>query len=129
MASVKWQNHEGVIVVTFGDSEIVDESAIQQIGTKWLEALEAAAETKKLVIDFQGVRLVSSAMIGKMVLLNKKAKENSVELTFRNLPPDFEQFIRRLRGGDDGGAGAGARLTRPPSSDGGHAVPDRSDED
>ena len=77
MASLRTQETEGVLVVYFNETKILEEAKIQKVGAELIEAANAAATTKKMVLNFNGVGYMSSAMIGKLVLLNKKCKTDS----------------------------------------------------
>jgi anti-sigma B factor antagonist len=82
MSSLKSQEIEDVLVVYFTDAKILDEARIAQIGKELMDMATSAATNKKMVLNFQGVQFMSSAMIGKLVLLNKKAKTDGVDLKF-----------------------------------------------
>ncbi len=81
MSALKSEHKEGILVVYFTDAKILGESRIQQIGQELMEKGEEAAKTEsmKMLLNFQGVQVMSSAMIGKLVLLNMKAKAASYE--------------------------------------------------
>lgn len=80
MSSLKSQEVEDVLVVYFTDAKILDEARIAQIGKELMDMAASASTNKKMVLNFQGVQFMSSAMIGKLVLLNKKAKTDNVTL-------------------------------------------------
>lgn len=82
MSSLKSQEVEEVLVVYFTDAKILDEARIALIGKELMEMAASAATSKKMVLNFQGVQFMSSAMIGKLVLLNKKCKTDGVVLKF-----------------------------------------------
>ena len=72
--------------VFFQNAEIFLASEIQAIGRELMQTLEVAARIDMpLVVNFQGVRNISSALIGKLVLLNKKARAEGIKLEFREL--------------------------------------------
>lgn len=141
MSALNWREQDGVIVVNFTDAEILGEAEIQQIGKELMEigALAGKTESKKLLLNFQGVQFMSSAMIGKLVLLNKKVKSAGIVLRFccisRNVLEVFritrlDKVFRILDDDDDlGTAGSLARLIRPPNTDGGRAPPERPNGD
>jgi anti-sigma B factor antagonist len=80
MSSLRSQEVEDVLVVYFTDAKILDEARIAQIGQELMSAAVSAGQKKKLLVNFQGVQFMSSAMIGKLVLLNKKCKTDEVAL-------------------------------------------------
>ena len=97
MSSLKSREEEGVLVVNFTDAKILDEARIQQIGTELMEMVNAAAQSKKLLLNFQGVQFMSSAMIGKLVLLNKKAKTSEIDLKFCTISANVHEVFKITR--------------------------------
>ena len=97
MSSLKSREEEGVLIVNFTDAKILDEARIQQIGTELMEMNAAASQTKKMLLNFQGVQFMSSAMIGKLVLLNKKSKGAEVELKFCDISPNVMEVFKITR--------------------------------
>lgn len=97
MSSLKSREEEGVLVVNFTDAKILDEARIQQIGAELMEMVTAAAQNKKMLLNFQGVQFMSSAMIGKLVLLNKKAKTAEIELKFCDISANVLEVFKITR--------------------------------
>ncbi len=79
--------------------EILDEARIQQIGKELMEKGEEAGKTesKKMLLNFQGVQFMSSAMIGKLVLLNKKSKASNLTLKFCAISPNVLEVFKITR--------------------------------
>jgi anti-sigma B factor antagonist len=98
MSSLKSQEVEDVLVVYFTDAKILDEARIQQIGKELMDmAASASGGTKKMVLNFQGVQFMSSAMIGKLVLLNKKCKAAEVDLKLCQISPNVLEVFKITR--------------------------------
>ena len=97
MSSLKSREEGDVLVVNFTDAKILDEARIQQIGKEMMEMAAAAETNKKLLVNFQGVQFMSSAMIGKLVLLNKKSKAASVDLKFCSISPNVLEVFKITR--------------------------------
>ena len=97
MSSLKSQEEEDVLIVNFTDAKILDEARIQQIGSELMEMVAAAETSKKLLVDFSGVQFMSSAMIGKLVLLNKKSKAGSIDLKFCSISPNVLEVFKITR--------------------------------
>jgi len=97
MSSLKSQEIEDVLVVYFTDAKILDEARIAQIGKELMDMAASAATNKKMVLNFQGVQFMSSAMIGKLVLLNKKAKTDNVTLKFCSISPNVLEVFKITR--------------------------------
>ena len=82
----------------FTDSKILDEAKIQKIGSELIAAAESAANSeKKLLLNFSGVGFMSSAMIGKLVLLNKKCKTDGVDLKICNISPNVAEVFKIMK--------------------------------
>lgn len=94
MSSLRTQVIEDVLVVYFTDAKILDEARITQIGQELMSAVASAGQNKKMVVNFQGVQFMSSAMIGKLVLLNKKCKTEEVVLKMCNISPNVLEVFK-----------------------------------
>jgi len=140
MTAINSNVKNGIIVARFTDAEIVDEARIQQIGKELMEIASEAgqSESKKMLLNFQGVQCMSSAMIGKLVVLNKTAKVAGVVLKFCSISPNvlevfkitrLDNIFKIIDDDDPGTAGSLARLIRPPDTGGGQASPEKPDAD
>lgn len=80
----------------FQNTRILDEATVQSLGT---ELLEAAARTKnnKMLLNFRNVVLMSSAMIGKLVLLRNRCKEAGVNLAFCEITDNVKEVFSLMR--------------------------------
>jgi len=78
------------IIVCFTDltdAKFPNETRNQELRKGLLEICQhAAAAAKKLIVDFRDVRFMSSAGIGQLVLLNKTANQQSLDLRLANVP-------------------------------------------
>ena len=97
MSSLKSREEDGVLIVNFTDAKILDEARIQQIGSELMEMVAAASSGKKMLVNFQGVQFMSSAMIGKLVLLNKKSKTAEIDLKFCSISPNVLEVFKITR--------------------------------
>jgi anti-sigma B factor antagonist len=97
MSSLKFQEVEDVLVVYFTDAKILDEARIQQIGKELMEMVVKAGAGHKMVLNFQGVQFMSSAMIGKLVLLNKRSKTEKIELKLCMISPNVLEVFKITR--------------------------------
>lgn len=93
---LKTSEEEGVLVAAFTYANILDEAKIQTIGAELMECIGAASE-KKLLLDFEGVSFMSSAMIGKLVLLHKKCKDAEVKLKVCNISDNVMEVFKITR--------------------------------
>ena len=68
-------------VASFENDRILDELLIQSLGDE-LIGLSQDTDVNSVVLDFDKVEFMSSAMIGKLVLLNKKCGAANKPLRF-----------------------------------------------
>ena len=93
MAAVKSKEVDGVLIVGFSAGQLLDESVIQQTGKELLEKVAEAEASKKLLLTFHGVTFMSSAMLGRLVMLQKSCKQKGVDLKVCSISPEiFEVF-------------------------------------
>ncbi len=89
---VEQASEAGVTIIKFLDKRIAEENDIIEFGEELVDAV--AGEHEKVLVNLGEVDFLSSAAIGKLVMIHKKAKANSVDLKFCciNSPNPFEGF-------------------------------------
>ncbi|MBN2296303.1 MAG: STAS domain-containing protein [Pirellulales bacterium] len=86
-----------VVVVSFNHSKVLDEATIRQIGEEFSTlTLEAAAE-RKLLLNFSNVAFMASAMIGKILVLNKQCKKDRVDLKLCSICPNIMEVFNLMK--------------------------------
>jgi anti-sigma B factor antagonist len=85
-----------VLVVSFKDFKILDEQKIAEIGYE-LITLVGKTPAGRMLVNFEGVTFMSSAMIGKIIQLNKKCKENDVDLRLCSISPNVMEVFKLMR--------------------------------
>jgi len=96
MSSVWSQTNGDVLVVHFVDAKILDESRINQIHAD-LSEMVAKCEGRKLVLNFHHVAFMSSAMIGKLILIYKRCKTDQVDLKMCNISPNIMEVFKIMK--------------------------------
>lgn len=96
MSSLASREHEDILILAFRDAKILDDAKIQQIGKELIEKAGACL-SKKVVLNFEGVAFMSSAMIGKLVLLSKKCKQDDIKLKLCNISPNVAEVFQIMR--------------------------------
>ncbi len=98
MGSLRSQETDGVLVVYFTEPKILTELEVQKVGSELIEAADAAAvQQKRLVLNFTGVSFMSSAMIGKLVLLNKKCKLDGIDLKLSDISGNVQEVFKIMK--------------------------------
>ena len=84
---------DGISVVRFVSEKIVDELEIQELG----DELTSLIETEKraaLLLNFDGVRFLSSAALGKLIKLDQLVKQHESKLKFSNIRSDVYEVFK-----------------------------------
>ena len=77
-------NIDGVIVVEFKDRRIVDELIIRDLGDELLSLLDEDGPNK-ILLNFNNVEFLSSAALGKLISLRKRAVAYGGEVKLSNI--------------------------------------------
>ncbi len=81
-----------VTVVCFRDPRVTNPLEIEELGRQLYHLLELK-NSSKLVIDFSPVEFLSSAMIGKLISLNRKVKVCKAALRLCSLRPEVREIF------------------------------------
>lgn len=82
----------GVTIAKFVDKKILDEANIQTIGAQ-LFALIDEDGRRKIVLDFSIVEYLSSAALGKLIIMDKKAKAAKTKLRLCCIRPEIYEVF------------------------------------
>lgn len=82
-----------ITVVRFVEHRYIDGMEIEKLGEELYRLLEGG-KRRKLVLDFSGVELFSSAGFGKLISLNARLKANNGTLRLCNIPPHIHDVFR-----------------------------------
>ncbi len=86
-----------VVTVGFKKIDLIDAGDIQTVGAELWAAAEFAAEANcRLVVSFRGVRAISSAFVGRLVVFNRKARTLGVPLSFCHIPPEVTHTLNSM---------------------------------
>jgi anti-anti-sigma factor len=96
MAATKSETRDGVEVVRFVDTELSDEVRIREIGAE-LIALSSQPNVKQMLLDFEGVSFMSSAMLGQLAILTKRCISHHIGLKLCNVDPTMREVLRIVR--------------------------------
>lgn len=93
---LRLQDHGEVLIAYFQIATITDQSLIEQIGNEFNDVAMEASGNRKLIVNFQGVKFMSSAMLGKLLPLNKRCKTDKIKLKLCNLSPNLMEVFKIL---------------------------------
>ena len=92
MAQIVSQKNRGVVVIYINESKLLDERLIHEVGVALIAALNTV-ENEMLLVNFQGVRFMSSSMIGQIVTLYKQCKANKINLKLSNISDEIMEVF------------------------------------
>jgi len=87
MSELQHDERNDVVVVRFNHQTIIANTVIEKVGNELLALVDRV--DRKLLLDFKGVTHMSSAMIGKVLLLHKNCESAKVRLKLCNIHPQI----------------------------------------
>jgi anti-anti-sigma factor len=91
--SLTTYSKDGILTIIFDDERILDEAKLEEVGRDLLQKLDATSE-ERVILDFRKVKFMSSSMLGKLVLVQKKSKEFKVNLKLCSIDPEIRQVFK-----------------------------------
>ncbi len=85
-----------ITVVNFLDKKILDDQNIQMIGEQLMSLVDELGRSKVL-LNFGNVEFLSSAALGKLVLLNRKLSEVDGKLVLCNIDAQIYEVFEITR--------------------------------
>jgi anti-sigma B factor antagonist len=82
----------GVSIAKFLDKKILDETNIQIIGNQLFGLLDEDGR-KNIVLDFTNVEYLSSAALGKLLIMEKKVKAVNGKLRLCSIRPEIYEVF------------------------------------
>ena len=78
---------DGTIIVRFRDAKIVEDRAIQQMGGELLEVVQGKTGVR-LILNFTGVKYLSSAALGKLITVRRRVDQLGGKLLLCEIGPE-----------------------------------------
>ncbi|MEX0794035.1 MAG: STAS domain-containing protein [Pirellulaceae bacterium] len=91
------RDNKDVVVADFTTSSILDEAMIDRVSKEFDQLILEAASAKKLVINFRSVDYMSSAMIGKLIVLSKKCKAAKIKLKLCGVKGNIAEVFQIMK--------------------------------
>jgi len=83
-----------IVMISFKEERIYDESSIAAIGEELYSLVESRPKAKEFTIDFSKTSYLSSSMLGKLISVNKKAKANNAVLSFKSMNDNVKEIFQ-----------------------------------
>jgi anti-sigma B factor antagonist len=87
---------EEATIVTLTDEKILEENDIRALQESIMSVVEQA-ERINLILDFQNVRFLSSAVLGLLIRVSKKVYERDGQLRLCNINPKIHEIFKITR--------------------------------
>lgn len=85
---------DGVQVIRFTDRQLFDERTVREAADQVLGALPNDGSPIRLVLDFTDVNLVSSTLLSKLILLQRRVAGSGGKLRLCEMSPVIQQVFR-----------------------------------
>ena len=83
-----------VLTVYFKQDSILDQQVIDEIGHEFNRVALEAGSCRKLLLNFQHVKFMSSAMISKLLVLNKRCTADKIKLKVSSMSPSLLEVFK-----------------------------------
>ena len=90
------RNHEDILIAYFQDVRIIDESRIASLGQELMELI-TSGKYDRIILNFQNVSFMSSAMIGKLILFGKKCKATDIQLRLCTINENVQEVFDLMK--------------------------------
>ena len=84
---------DDILTVRLLDERLVDPEQLKRVFDD-LHALLGKSSEQQVVLDFSAVKFMASAMLGKLVALQKKCQEYKAKLKLCSVAPDILQVFK-----------------------------------
>ena len=96
MNELRSVTNNGVRVVYIPDVRLTDESRIEALSGD-LVTIVNRSDVTRLLLNFGNVKFMGSAMIGKVILLNKMCKKEKVDLRLCRLNEELHSVFKQMK--------------------------------
>lgn len=96
MSTIDTRLEAGILVIYLQDARIIDERRIAALGQELTELVHDT-ESKRIILSFQNVGFMSSAMIGKLVAFDKKCKSLEMKLRLCDIGENVDEVFKLMR--------------------------------
>ncbi|WP_435015945.1 STAS domain-containing protein [Tundrisphaera sp. TA3] len=81
-------------IVSFRDRLLFDDRTVREVSEQLGAALPNDGTPIRLVLDFSGVDLISSSLLGKLILLQRRVDNSGGKLRLCELTPTVQSVFR-----------------------------------
>ena len=96
MTTLQTRNQDDILIASFEDDRIIDESRIAKLGDDMMELI-TSSKHERIVLNFKNVAFMSSAMIGKLILFGKKCKSTEIQLRLCDINENVQEVFDLMK--------------------------------
>jgi anti-anti-sigma factor len=85
---------EGALLLRIKNAKILTEHSVNDMGERILQCLQNASDPPRILISFCDVQFLSSAGVGKLILIQRRIKERGGELVLCDMTPSTIDVFR-----------------------------------
>jgi len=85
---------EGVQIVSFTDRLLFDDRTVREVSEQLNAALPNDGKAIRLILNFTGVDLISSSLLGKLILLQRRVDGSGGKLRLCELSPTVQSVFK-----------------------------------
>jgi anti-sigma B factor antagonist len=84
----------GITVIRFLDRQLFDERTVREVADQVLAALPNDNSPIRIILDFSDVNLISSTLLSKLILLQRRVANSGGKLRLCEMSPVIQQVFR-----------------------------------
>lgn len=96
MATLLTRKHDDVLIAYFQDVRIIDDSRISSLHQEMMDLVTNTGH-EKIVLNFQNVSFMSSAMLGKLIKFAKQCQASDVKLRLCNINENVGEVFKLMK--------------------------------
>jgi anti-sigma B factor antagonist len=93
MSTIATNSKDGILTIYLLVPRLLEQGQIEQLSKDVVAELEKTTEGL-VILDFQKVQFMSSAMLGRLVMINKKCQEFKVKLKLSSIDPEIRKVFK-----------------------------------
>jgi anti-sigma B factor antagonist len=91
---IQVQDVDGVKVVRFNDHQLFDERTVREVAEQISINLPSDGTPIRLILDFNDVSLISSTLLSKLILIQRRVDSSRGKIRLCELSPVLQQVFR-----------------------------------
>lgn len=91
---IQVQDVEGITVIRFQEPQLFDERTVRDVAEQIAAALPNNNRPIQLILDFSNVNLISSSLLSKLILLQRRVDSTGGKLRLCEISPVLQQVFR-----------------------------------